>query len=86
MTPGMYEFFHGSLGKNCVRSRSRVPVILRMRIVVKVVMTLLLNDRSLLVKVFYWDSDCAVTVLKCLGSGYGPMTAIGLKKLITKFN
>lgn len=56
-----------------------------MRIVEIVVMTLSLNDPALLMKVFCRNTDCAATVLKCLGSGCGPLTAFDRKKLITKF-
>ncbi|GBN46532.1 hypothetical protein AVEN_193052-1 [Araneus ventricosus] len=48
-------------------------------------MTLSLEDRALLLKLF---CDCALKTfgtLKGLRSGSGPMTAFGLKKMIDKF-
>ncbi|GBN96565.1 hypothetical protein AVEN_117324-1 [Araneus ventricosus] len=57
----------------------------------KVVMTLSLKDRALLVKLFYKNGDCAAIAvkefrtLKGLRRGSSPMTAFGLKKMIDKF-
>ncbi|GBO17455.1 hypothetical protein AVEN_129049-1 [Araneus ventricosus] len=54
-------------------------------------MTLSLEDRALLVKLFHKNDDCAAIALKKfrtlkgLRSGSGPMTAFGLKKMIDKF-
>ncbi|GBL81302.1 hypothetical protein AVEN_143619-1 [Araneus ventricosus] len=54
-------------------------------------MNLSLKDRSLLVKPFYKNGDCAeialkkFRTLKGLRSGSGPMTAFGLRKIIDKF-
>ncbi|GBO34767.1 hypothetical protein AVEN_224222-1 [Araneus ventricosus] len=57
----------------------------------KVVMTLSLKDRTLLVKLFYKNGECAaialkkLRTLKGLRSGSGPMTAFCQKKMIDKF-
>ncbi|GBM51267.1 hypothetical protein AVEN_198585-1 [Araneus ventricosus] len=56
----------------------------------KVVMTLSLKAPSLLLKLFYKNSDCGAIALKKfwtlkgLRSGSGPMTGFGLKKMIDK--
>ncbi|GBM11022.1 hypothetical protein AVEN_1351-1 [Araneus ventricosus] len=53
-------------------------------------MTTSLKDRALFMKLFYKNGDCAAIALKKyrtlkgLRSGFGPMTAFGLKKVIDK--